>query len=174
MPNTAISTAKLADDFIKQGGPKEKALADMAAIENPRLTHVGNMDCVSCHVLNRADYLESSDIGDRLPASWEAPDDKIRLHVPDGISAYTRYRNGLWKLHNFGYLKEFASIAPRTVAETALVVELTNQMIAGKKPRHPGISCETSEKLKAALDCRAPAEFFDQPCHPEICKTIGN
>lgn len=115
------------------------------AIENPITTHALNMDCTSCHSLQFPLY------GSRLGfqgftrvTEWP----KNRWMVPRGVTAFSPTRSkSAWNLHNFAYFVDEPTISPRTISETAAVVQLTNRLIGGDQAVNPGMDCGDDPKV---------------------------
>jgi hypothetical protein len=116
-----------ADIFGSRASDQERATGFL--IDNPRLKHVFNVDCASCHTSSVASLM--------LYEPTEAA-----YFPPLGVTGYVDFAHvpsGNWDFRNFGYLRTSPRISFRVVNETAEVVNFLNRDVLGVE--NPGLRC---------------------------------
>jgi hypothetical protein len=147
-------------------------------VDNPELSHIGNVDCVSCHVSTQRLYFTATfDILERIDSLFGFdPSDPNRFEIPEGITGYVRERDAqrqLWHVGNFRYFNGRPSIAVRTVNESAHAADFLNREVltdeAGTPLSNPlGLSCDDALVAQCFL-----AGGSDTQClGPENCEPL--
>lgn len=167
----------LVDLFSPFGSERfDEALPLLHTVDNPNVAHIGNVDCVSCHVSTQRLYITAqTDILDRIVDLFGvAPPIEERFTVPQGLTGFVRERDSqreVWHVGNFRYFNGTPSVSVRTANESALVADFYNNEVlvddAGDALGNPlGLRCDESRVALCFLSGGA-----DERClGPDFCE----
>jgi hypothetical protein len=103
-------------------------------IDNPDKTHVGNVDCVSCHTTTQRLYFtaETNILGRITKLFGFTPSDPNRYSVPQGVTGFVREKDSqrqLWHVGNFRHFNGTPSVSVRTANESAAAADFLNKTV---------------------------------------------
>lgn len=158
-PSVTPQPVQALNSFKFFGNAAQMAQAErlkLHEIDNPQITHFGNMDCVSCHTTTTL-------LINKFVGTLEG--DKLFLS-PNGITGFVeksqlQNRNSAgWSVRNFGYFGLDPSISTRTAAESAEVAKFMNENVTHED--NPGLQC-SPQKMRLVWKCSVPdAKNFEE------------
>lgn len=160
-PHGGVSTAALfKPDVVSlltapvfQSAPRPLHLDIPDVIANPRLSHVLNTDCVSCHTESTRRHNLSIPVGDGM----------FQFARPSGISGVDEAHlpQSRWNVRNFGWFQQGFQTAPtitmRTANEAAEAAEFVNREYFGHS---------TPERTSATASGNAPLPVPERTARP--------